>query len=409
MVSLDGQVLVLNCGSSSIKYQLLQMDGGRVLAGGLVERIGEAQPMLTHRCVDGVSGEQVVRESVIEAGDHAAAFEFVDAALRELPAFEAGRRLLAVGHRVVHGGEAFSAPTLIDAGVMAVIDGLSDLAPLHNPPNLVGIRIGMARFPGVPHVAVFDTAFHQSMPAQAFRYAVPAGWYSGHGVRRYGFHGSSHRFVANRAAGFLGRPLGELKLVSLHLGNGASAAAIDGGRCVDTSMGFTPLEGLVMGTRCGDVDPAVSFYMQERCGLSAEAVEGILNRESGLKGLCGFNDMRDVLHAAEAGDAEAELALEVYCYRIRKYVGAYVAVLGGLDGLIFTGGVGENSAEVRRRVCKGLGFFGVGVDVERNACHAGAVLDIGIAGSGARVLVVRTNEELQIANETLHAIRGCGS
>jgi acetate kinase len=401
-----GQVLVINCGSSSIKYQLLMMEQGEVLAGGLVERIGEASPLIKHRCTSAANGEPVEFERTVAAADHREAFRHIEAALRESAGFDGGEKLLAIGHRVVHGGEAFSAPTLINNTVVGAIRALSSLAPLHNPPNLTGIKVCRERFGNVPQVAVFDTAFHQTMPAHAYRYAVPEEWYEREGVRRYGFHGSSHRYVAGRAAEYLGRPLAELRLITLHLGNGASAAAISGGRCIDTSMGFTPLEGLVMGTRCGDLDPAVGFYMQKSRNATADEIEAVLNRQSGLKGLCGLNDMRDVQQRAAEGDEDSKLALELYCYRLKKYVGAYAAALGGLDGLIFTGGVGENSTDIRAWTCQGLAFLGVELDEAANGTKAGAVLEIGKPGLPVRVLVVRTNEELQIATEALEAIRG---
>jgi acetate kinase len=400
-----GQVLVINCGSSSIKYQLLAMEQGDVVAGGLLERIGEASPRLKHHGTRAATGEPLELDLAVAAADHGAAFRHIAAALRQSAGFDAGARLLAVGHRVVHGGEAFAAPTLIDDSVIESIRALSALAPLHNPPNLVGIEVCREHFGRVPQVAVFDTAFHQAMPPHAYRYAVPKDWYEREGVRRYGFHGSSHRYVATRAAAHLVRPLADLRLITLHLGNGASAAAIAGGRGIDTSMGFTPLEGLVMGTRSGDLDPAAALYMQQALGLEAGAIERLLNRESGLKGLCGSNDMRDLLHAAAEGSEDARLALDVYCYRIRKYVGAYAAALGGVDGLVFTGGVGENAAEVRRRVCRGLEFLGIAVDATANEARVDQVLDIGQAGLPVQVLAVRTNEELQIAREALEAIR----
>ncbi|MGR8953688.1 MAG: acetate/propionate family kinase, partial [Gammaproteobacteria bacterium] len=290
--------------------------------------------------------------------------------------------------------------------VVDTIRKLIPLAPLHNPANLTGIQACREIFPGVPQVAVFDTAFHQTMPPQAFRYAVPESWYSLHGIRRYGFHGSSHRYVANRAAGYLQRPLEDLKLITLHLGNGASAAAIQHGRCVDTSMGFTPLEGLVMGTRCGDLDAAIPLYLENVLGQKGDMLQETLNRDSGLKGLCGSNDLREVLAAERSGDERARLALDVYCYRIRKYIGAYFAALDGLDALIFTGGVGENAPSIRSRVCKGLEKLGIAIDPEANERPLEEIGEIGPRGHSVRVLAVRTNEELQIARETLSVLAG---
>lgn len=404
--SAEGQVLVINCGSSSIKYQLLDMVRGELLAGGVVERIGEANPVLRHRARNEAS-DLVDDNRQVEAADHREAFRLIEQALLTSPGFDDGNSLIGIGHRVVHGGESFSSPTLITPTVIGSIRALSSLAPLHNPPNLIGIKLCRERFAHVPQVAVFDTAFHQTMPERAYRYAVPEEWYQRDGIRRYGFHGSSHRCVATRAAAYLGRPLTELRMITLHLGNGASAAAIARGRCIDTSMGFTPLAGLVMGTRCGDLDPAVCFYMQKVRAMGAEAIETILNRESGLKGLCGSNDMREVLGRAQSGDEEAQLAVDIYCYRIKKYIGAYAAALGGIDVLVFTGGVGENAPAIRRDVCRGLDVLGIAVDEDSNERSVAEVLTIGRAGMPVTVLVVRTNEELQIARDTLAAIGAC--
>jgi acetate kinase len=374
---MQSTVLVINCGSSSVKYQLFAVDEARRLTGGSEE---------------------------VPAQDHRAAFVRIGAALRGSGALEAGR-LTAIGHRVVHGGERFQAPARIDADVCAAIRELAPLAPLHNPANLIGIEVCREAFPGVPQVAVFDTAFHQTLPPHAFRYAVPDAWYQRFGVRRYGFHGTSHRYVAERAAEALGHPLAALNLITLHLGNGASAAAIRAGRCVDTSMGFTPLEGLVMGTRSGDLDPAIPLFVQRAAGLAPEAVDAALNEDSGLSGLAGTSDMRDLLAREQAGDERACLALELYCYRIRKYVGAYCAVLGRVDALVFTGGVGENAARVRSLACAGLEPLGIALDERANAAAVAEISEIGRAGAPVRTLVVRTNEELQIAREALAALR----
>jgi len=305
---------------------------------------------------------------------------------------------------VVHGGEAFSASVAIDQTIIDTIRKLIPLAPLHNPANLTGIEACREIYPSVPQVAVFDTAFHQTMPPRAFRYAIPETWYISHGVRRYGFHGSSHRYVASRAADYLQRPLEDLKLITLHLGNGASAAAIKYGRSIDTSMGFTPLEGLVMGTRCGDLDAAIPLYLENVLDQSADELQEALNRDSGLKGLCGSNDLREVLASEQAGDERARLALDVYCYRIRKYIGAYFVALDGLDALIFTGGVGENASLIRNRVCKGLEKLGIAIDPEANDRTLQEISEIGHSGHSVRVLAVRTNEELQIARETLSVL-----
>lgn len=375
---MQSMVLVVNCGSSSVKYQLLEVGEARRLAGGSEE---------------------------VPARGHREAFGRIAAALRRTGALEAGQ-LAAIGHRVVHGGERFHASVRIDARVREAIRELSPLAPLHNPANLIGIEVCGEAFPGVPQVAVFDTAFHQTLPPHAFRYAVPEAWYRELGVRRYGFHGTSHRYVAERAAEALARPLAALNLITLHLGNGASAAAIRAGRCVDTSMGLTPLEGLVMGTRSGDLDPAVPLFVQRAAGLSPAAADAALNQHSGLLGLAGSSDMRELLRREATGDERARLALELYGYRIRKYVGAYCAVLGRVDALVFTGGVGENAARVRSLACAGMETLGIALDERANEAAAGELAEIGRSGMAVRTLVVRTNEELQIARETLETLRG---
>ncbi|MGR9087139.1 MAG: acetate/propionate family kinase [Gammaproteobacteria bacterium] len=397
------KVLVINCGSSSIKYGLFRMPQGHLLASGLLERIGESSSRILYRAENG-RGELVEEAREIEAGNHLTAFGHIASVLHGAVGFGSDGGPDAIGHRVVHGGESFSAPMAISQPIIDTIRELIPLAPLHNPANLTGIEACREIFPSAPQVAVFDTAFHQTMPPRAFRYAVPEAWYSRHGIRRYGFHGSSHRFVAERAAEHLQRPVGELKLITLHLGNGASAAAIDHGRCIDTSMGFTPLEGLVMGTRSGDLDPAIPPYLENALGQGASEMQHALNRDSGLKGLCGSNDLREVLAREQAGDERAALALEVYCYRIRKYIGAYFVALGGLDALVFTGGVGENAPRVRSRVCTGLDILGISLDPGLNARQLGEINEIGPRRHSVRVLAVRTNEELQIARETLSVL-----
>jgi acetate kinase len=398
------QVLVLNSGSSSIKYRLFGADD-RERAAGLVERIGEPTGRASHRVV--VDGE--VHEQVHEApvADHEVGFAGIVDVLGRAGLADG---LAAIGHRVVHGGEEFHEPTVIDGEVLERIRALVPLAPLHNPANLTGIEVARRLRPEVPQVAVFDTAFHRTLPEAASRYAVPEEYVRDHGVRRYGFHGTSHTYVAKRAAEHLGRPLEELAMVTLHLGNGASATAIDGGRSVETSMGLSPLEGLVMGTRSGDIDPAAIFHLIRRAGLSADEVETVLNRRSGLLGLCGDNDLRAVGERAAAGDPVAELALEIYCHRIRKYLGAYAAVLGRLDAVVFTAGVGENSVVVRERVCARLGVLGVELDEVRNrgGSPAGSptgVRSIGREGGRVAILVVATDEEREIADQTRAALR----
>ena len=397
------QVLVLNSGSSSIKYQLIDMADRRRLAGGLVERIGESGPgRLEHE--DLVSGKAVRAER--EYPDHAAGMAAVLAAFEEAGPELAESALAAVGHRVVHGGEAFAAPTLLDEDVIKQIKRLNPLAPLHNPANLVLIDVARRLFADVPQVAVFDTAFHQTLPPAAYTYAVPASWRTDLGVRRYGFHGTSHRYVSRRAAELLGKTPEEVNVIVLHLGNGASATAVAGGRSVDTSMGLTPLEGLVMGTRSGDVDPALPAYLDRVAGLGPQDVEAALNKESGLLALAGSNDMRDVLRGVEDGEAAAQLAIDVYCHRLRHYIGGYHATLGRLDAVVFTAGVGEKAPEIRARVVEGLGHLGLAVDPERNAAASRDARFISPAGADVAVLVVPTDEEIEIAEQALSVARG---
>jgi len=389
-------VLVVNSGSSSFKYQLIDLDGERRLASGLVERIGEATGQTKHR--NDVTGEETSSDATAIA-DHEAGFEVMLGAFREHgPSFDE-HPPVAVGHRVVHGGEEFDRATVVDDDVEAAIERLSALAPLHNPANLQGIRAAKRSFPDVPHVAVFDTAFHQTLAPAAYTYAIDAELARRHSVRRYGFHGTSHKYVSEQTAAFLGRPLAELKIIVLHLGNGASVAAIDGGRSVETSMGMTPLEGLVMGTRSGDIDPAAVFHLHREAGLGFDELETLLNKRSGLLGLTGSGDMRDVQDSASRGDAVSEAALAVYRHRIRHYVGAYVAQLGGLDAVVFTAGVGENNALLRRRTLAGLDVLGIRVDDDRNELASREARRISPDDAPVAVLVVPTDEELEIARQ----------
>ncbi len=374
------RILVLNCGSSSIKYRLF--DEERSVAKGIVERIGQLDS---------------------DVADHRSGLRRV---MDDLEPHLADDGLDAIGHRVVHGGEEFVQPTLIDSDVIERIRAQIPLAPLHNPANLLGIEVAVELQPALPQVAVFDTAFHRTLPPQAYRYAVPESMYRDHGVRRYGFHGTSHAYVAGLAAEHLGRPLDELNLITLHLGNGASATAIEKGKSVDTSMGLSPLEGLVMGSRSGDIDPAIVFHLGRSAGMTNDAVESMLNRESGLLGLCGDMDLREVGRRAAEGDADAALALDVYGYRIKKYVGAYFAALGSVDAIVFTGGVGENQADIRRRALDGLTGLGIDVDEDLNRTvdlSAGPV-SIHSEGSRSAVLVIATNEELEIARQVRQVV-----
>ncbi len=391
-------VLVVNAGSSSLKYSLVDASTGDVSASGLVEQIGEPSGRLTHR---GPSGDTSTQQEIASHADALrAAFDAFDAhgpALSDVP-------LRAVGHRVVHGGARFSAPALIDDALVEAVKALVPLAPLHNPANLEGIETSRTLFPSVPQVAVFDTAFHQTLPEHAYTYALPLALRDEHRIRRYGFHGTSYSFVCGEAARALGRPLEELNLVVLHLGNGASVAAVRGGESVDTSMGLTPLEGLVMGTRSGDVDPALHAHLHRQLGWSLEKVDDVLNRESGLKGISGENDFRSVERARAAGSETAQLAFEVFCHRIRKYVGAYYAVLGTVDAVVFTAGVGQHAAAVRAASLSGLERLGIAVDPARNEQHADGARYVSPDGSDVAVLVVPTDEEWEIARQSLAVV-----
>lgn len=391
-------VFVINCGSSSVKYQLLSLPNEEALANGSVEGIGGPQGRHHYQGGDGKQDNQLI------VSDHHQAFLEIINVLGSVLADARNGELTAIGHRVVHGGERFIGPTRIDQEVLAAIELLAGLAPLHNPANAEGIRVALALFPEIPQVAVFDTAFHQTMPPQAFHYAIPEYWYQDFGIRRYGFHGTSHRYVAKKAAEFLQQPLSELNLITLHLGNGASACAIANGFCIDTSMGFTPLEGLVMGTRSGDIDPSIPLFLQQNQGLDATHINDSLNQRAGLLGLTGTNDMKTVLERIEQGDQAAELAVQVYTYRIKKYLGAYFAALGKVDAVVFTGGIGENAAEIRRLCCENLNILGIHLDVQVNQQPREQVRSIGQTNSPVKLLVIPTDEALQIAIETLTVI-----
>lgn len=397
------KVLVINSGSSSIKYQLFNMHDGAVLASGAVERIGEAQGLHRHQQHKGTGITASCYEQCIV--DHREGLSCINKRLLESGAVTGLSELFAIGHRVVHGGESFREPVLITETVVEQIRDMIPLAPLHNPANLMGIEVALQQAPDIPQVAVFDTAFHQSIPAYAYRYALPDALYTEQRVRRYGFHGTSHAYVAKQAAVLLGKPLASLKLITLHLGNGASAAAIAQGQSVDTSMGMTPLEGLIMGTRCGDLDPAIHFYLARTTGLDNDEIESLLNKQSGLKGICGANDMREVHRLAEAGDAQARLALDMYCYRIKKYIGAYFAALGGLDAVVFTGGIGENDAWAREHCCTGLEALGIALDTRKNVSARRGAFDIHSETSRVSLLVIPTNEELEIARQAVRCIQ----
>lgn len=390
-------ILVLNCGSSSIKYTLFDMTQETEVADGSVERIGEKEPVLKHAWGDDKL------ERTVEAPDHTAALMQIRDILLD-PGRGPQVSVAAVGHRVVHGGEAFFQSTLITAEVKQTIQEFFSLAPLHNPPNLAGIRAAEQFFPDVSHVAVFDTAFHQSMPEYAYIYAIPYELYEEERIRRYGFHGTSHRFVSMRAAEILSLDAG-FTGITCHLGNGCSLAAVREGKSVDTSMGLTPLEGVAMGTRSGDIDPAIIFHLAERRGLELEEINQLLQRRSGLLGISGVsNDLREIQQAASNGQHRSELAQLIYAYRVRKYIGSYLAALGRADAVVFTGGVGENGADMRNRIMEGLDGLGLVLDPERNAECTGREGEISAPASPIKILVIPTNEELLIARDTYQIV-----
>lgn len=397
------KVAVINCGSSSIKYEVFGLPDLVMLAAGLIEKIGGNEGCLRQRRrqADGTFDEHVYSKRL---ADHRDGFDFMAHVNREHRIIQDESELFGVGHRVVHGGEFFREPTVIDDEVTAAIRSLIPLAPLHNPSNLLGIEIARDTFPGVPQVAVFDTAFHQTLPPKAFHYATPHHWYSEHQVRRYGFHGTSHHYVSKEAARYLGQSPETTSLITLHLGNGASATALQRGLSIDTSMGLTPLEGLVMGTRSGDIDPALHFFMMRETGMSADELEKSLNSQAGLKGICDLNDMREIIDRAGKGNDRAKLAIEMFCYRIKKYIGAYVAVLGSIDAIVFTGGIGENAPMIRERACEGLEHFGIAIDSAKNEAMVGSIGEVQKDGAPVRVLVIRTDEEREIAQQTIGAI-----
>ncbi len=397
------KILVINAGSSSLKYQLIDMANENVLAKGLVERIG-----LEGSRIKQTTADDKVFDITTEMKDHEAAVEMVKKALmdEELGVISSLEEITAVGHRVVHGGEQFSSSVVINEEVKEAIKECAKLAPLHNPPNLKAIEVCEEAMPGVPMVAVFDTAFHQGMPSYAYLYALPYELYEKNRIRKYGFHGTSHKYVAYRAAEIVGKPIEELKIISCHLGNGASLAAIDKGVSIDTSMGFTPLMGVVMGTRSGMIDPAIVTYLVENENMSVAQINNMMNKESGMLGISGVSsDFRDVAEAAKEGNARAQLALDMFAYSIKKYIGLYTAVLGGVDVIVFTAGVGENSGFVRGKILENMEYLGVAIDSEKNMA-ARSEANVSAEGAKVQTLVVPTNEELMIARETKALIYG---
>jgi acetate kinase len=392
------KVLVINCGSSSIKYQVYDGKSGCASAKGIVSQIGEKASYIKHQA----RGREFTEEILVPT--HRRGLELI---VRILLDPDRGvlkdiSEVSAVGHRIVHGGDRFFQSILITEDVLLKIEEYTSLAPLHNPPNLLGVREAKRILPDIPHVAVFDTAFHQTMPPKAYLYAIPSKYYETYKIRRYGFHGTSCRFVIQKAASILRTPLEKLKMIVCHLGNGVTVAAIEGGKSIDTSMGLTPLEGLIMGTRSGDVDPGVIFFLNRQLGLSIDCIDDLLNKESGLLGVSGLsNDVREITEGAGCGDERCQLALEMFAYRVKKYIGAYAAALGGVDALVFTAGIGENSCLMREMICEDLGFLGIKIDKTKNQEAIDIELVINTPDSEARVLVIPTNEEQMIAWDTL--------
>ncbi len=395
------KIMVINAGSSSLKYQLFNMADTSVMAGGVLERIGESTSIWTHTISVQGREEKSIQELEIKnhkAGMHLAVDRIVDP---KTGVIDDIRQIDAIGHRVVQGGEAFGSAILIDDIVKQAIRDNNPLAPLHNPPNLIGIEVAQDLLPGIPNIAIFDTEFHQTMPPEAFLYALPYDYYKKYRIRRYGFHGTSHKYISRQAARLLGRRIDDVNLITIHLGNGCSICAVKKGKCKDTSMGMTPLSGVMMGTRTGDIDPAIIGYLLEHTGMNIKELDIVLNKKSGLKGICGLNDMRDIHAACTQDDELAALALDMFCYQVKKYIGAYTAVLGHVDAIIFSAGVGENDDIVRAKVCENLPGLGVKIDSEKNRLRQPKPFSLHSQKSRVQVWVVPTNEELQIAREVV--------
>lgn len=399
-------ILVINSGSSSIKYQLIDMTTEKALCSGLVERIGEGMGALTHKINPGTDTEKKFSFEQ-DFPTHVEGMERVVELITdaEKGVIASTSDIHAVGHRVLLGGEEIKEPVRVNDWVKGVIRDYIPLGPLHNAANLAGIEVAMKLFPHAPSVAVFDTEFHQTMPEKAYLYPLPYELYKELRLRRYGFHGTSHAYVTRKAAEFLGKPVNEVNLITCHLGNGCSMAAVQNGRCVDTTMGITPLEGLMMGTRCGDIDPALVPFLMEKKGWGPAEMDTVMNKKSGLKGICGMNDMRDVHSAREKGDAKAQLAFDMFVYRIRKYVGAFAVVLGRIDAVVFTAGIGENDDFVRAEVCRDMPLLGLEIDAQTNAKRSGEIRAISTSASRIPVLIVPTNEELAIAQATQSVLK----
>ncbi|MFD2164396.1 acetate/propionate family kinase [Paradesertivirga mongoliensis] len=396
-------VFVINSGSSSIKYQFFKMPSEQPICSGLVERIGLEDSIITHKVYTG--GHEQVISRTLDLPDHEAGMQEVGRLLTEpeIGVIQNPDEIEVVGHRVVHGGESFSKTTVITLEVKEEIKKLFPLAPLHNPGGYLGIEVAEKIFRKATQIAVFDTAFHQTLPEKAFRYAIPNSYYTDYGIRVYGFHGTSHKFVAEQASEYLAKP--SAKIITIHLGNGCSMAAVDGGTCVDTSMGMGPLDGLVMGTRSGNIDASIVFHLVSHLGYDVEQVSNLLNKRSGMLGLTGYSDMRDIRKSMDKGDKNARLAYDLYAYRIKKYIGSYAAALGGLDAIVFTAGVGENDPLTRKLVCQDMDFFGISLDEDKNQKREPGIREINTANGRTKVLVIPTNEELEIANQCLGLLR----
>ena len=397
-------IFVINSGSSSIKYQLFKMPVEKPVCSGLIERIGLENALIKHKTC--IGNEEKTIERTLDIADHEAGLHEVLKLLidEELGVIKNPDEIYAVGHRVVHGGETFAATTFVTREVKDEIKKLFALAPLHNPANYMGIDVAEKIFTEARQIAVFDTAFHQTMAEKAFRYAIPKSYYTDLRIRAYGFHGTSHKYVSEKATDYLGKP--DAKIITIHLGNGCSMAAIKNGISVDTSMGFGPLGGLVMGTRSGDIDPSIIFHLINQLGYDPEQINSLLNKRSGMLGMTGFSDMRDVEKAISKGDADAELACELYAYRIQKYIGLFAAVLNGIDAIVFTAGVGENDVNIRRRICQNLSFFGIELDEHKNNLRSSEIREINANDGKVKILIIPTNEELEIARQCYNLLGG---
>ncbi len=401
------KVLVINAGSSSLKYQLFNMENASVMTGGVVERIGEKKATLIHNIFLKGRKTRLVKEQEIK--DHKIAMHMVADLIidPEKGVIDDIASIDAIGHRVVQGGEIFSSAIVIDETVKQAIKENNRLAPLHNPPNLTGIEVAQQIFCNIPNIAVFDTEFHRTMPAKAYLYALPYEYYEKYKIRRYGFHGTSHKYVSHEAARLLRKEIGETNLITIHLGNGCSMCAVQNGKCVDTSMGMTPLAGIMMGTRTGDIDPAIIGYLIEQTNMDIRELDLVLNKNSGFKGVCGMNDMRDIHEQASKGNKKAKLAAEMFSYQVKKYIGSYMAVLGNVDALVFTAGMGENDDFIRSEVCKNLSFLGIDIDPEKNSQKpsSSSPFSIHTRDASIQVWVIPTNEELQIARDVVRVLQ----